>query len=84
MHSHAEHGNEKSLMSDFEEKFGSLSRVYGDATLQKVRHFHICIVGMGGVGSWSSLWSMAIPFLKAIPIVRFIRWIQPSVRQRWM
>ncbi|PCJ88561.1 MAG: tRNA cyclic N6-threonylcarbamoyladenosine(37) synthase TcdA [Thiotrichaceae bacterium] len=41
-------------MSDFEEKFGSLSRVYGDATLQKIRHFHICVVGMGGVGSWAA------------------------------
>ncbi len=41
-------------MSDFEEKFGSLSRVYGDETLQKMRHCHICVVGMGGVGSWAA------------------------------
>lgn len=41
-------------MSDFEEKFGSLSRVYGDEVLQKIRNSHICIVGIGGVGSWAA------------------------------
>jgi len=41
-------------MSDFEEKFGSLSRVYGDDVLQKIRDSHICIVGIGGVGSWAA------------------------------
>ena len=41
-------------MSDFEEKFGSLSRLYGDEVLQKIRDSHICIVGIGGVGSWAA------------------------------
>ena len=41
-------------MCDFEEKFGSLSRVYGDAVLQKIRDSHICVVGIGGVGSWAA------------------------------
>ncbi len=41
-------------MSNFEEKFGSLSRVYGDDVLQKIRDSHICIVGIGGVGSWAA------------------------------
>ena len=41
-------------MSDFEEKFGSLSRVYGDDVLQKIRDSHICVVGIGGVGSWAA------------------------------
>jgi len=39
-------------MSDFEEKFGSLARVYGQNELQKIRHAHVCVVGLGGVGSW--------------------------------
>ncbi len=39
-------------MSDFEERFSSLSRVYGDDVLRKIRGSHICIVGVGGVGSW--------------------------------
>ncbi|MBE9568258.1 MAG: tRNA threonylcarbamoyladenosine dehydratase [Proteobacteria bacterium] len=41
-------------MSDFEEKFGSLSRVYGDEVLHRIRGLHICIVGLGGVGSWAA------------------------------
>ena len=40
-------------MNEFEEKFGGLSRIYGDAALQKIRNSHICIVGIGGVGSWA-------------------------------
>ena len=42
------------VMSNFEEKFGSLSRVYGEQTLQRIRDMHICIVGLGGVGSWAA------------------------------
>ena len=41
-------------MSNFEEKFGSLSRVYGDEVLQQIRDSHFCIVGIGGVGSWAA------------------------------
>ena len=41
-------------MCEFEEKFGSLERVYGDELLQKIRNSHICVVGMGGVGSWAA------------------------------
>ena len=35
-----------------EERFGSLARVYGNEELQKIRNTHICVVGIGGVGSW--------------------------------
>jgi len=41
-------------MSDFEEKFGGLSRVYGEDNLQNIRNSHVCVVGIGGVGSWAS------------------------------
>jgi len=41
-------------MSEFEEKFGSLARVYGAEVLQHIRNLHICIVGLGGVGSWAA------------------------------
>lgn len=40
-------------MSDFEEKFGSLSRVYGQEMVQFLTGLHICVVGIGGVGSWA-------------------------------
>ncbi|VAW52252.1 hypothetical protein MNBD_GAMMA06-195 [hydrothermal vent metagenome] len=35
-----------------EERFGSLARVYGTDELQKIQNAHICVVGLGGVGSW--------------------------------
>lgn len=41
-------------MSNYEEKFSSLSRVYGDKTMEMLAGVHICVIGMGGVGSWSA------------------------------
>ena len=38
--------------SNHEERFGSLARVYGEDKLQKIHAMHICVVGIGGVGSW--------------------------------
>lgn len=35
-----------------EERFGSLARLYGAEELQKIQQAHICVVGIGGVGSW--------------------------------
>ncbi len=35
-----------------EERFGSLARLYGIEELQKIQQAHICVVGIGGVGSW--------------------------------
>ncbi|MCK4675795.1 MAG: tRNA threonylcarbamoyladenosine dehydratase [Gammaproteobacteria bacterium] len=35
-----------------EERFGSLARLYGIEELQKIQKAHICVVGIGGVGSW--------------------------------
>jgi tRNA A37 threonylcarbamoyladenosine dehydratase len=35
-----------------EERFGSLARLYGVEELQKIQQAHICVVGIGGVGSW--------------------------------
>ncbi len=40
-------------MSSFEEQFGSLARVYGEDALQAIRNSHICVIGIGGVGSWA-------------------------------
>jgi tRNA A37 threonylcarbamoyladenosine dehydratase len=36
-----------------EERFGSLARLYGEPELQKIQGAHICVVGIGGVGSWA-------------------------------
>lgn len=36
-----------------EERFGSLARLYGESELKKIQDAHICVVGIGGVGSWA-------------------------------
>lgn len=41
-------------MSDYEERFSSLSRVYGDEVVKMLAAVHICVVGIGGVGSWAA------------------------------
>jgi tRNA threonylcarbamoyladenosine dehydratase len=35
-----------------EERFGSLARLYGAEHLEKIQQANICVVGIGGVGSW--------------------------------
>jgi tRNA A37 threonylcarbamoyladenosine dehydratase len=40
-------------MSDYEEKFGSLTRVYGETVCNALRDAHVCVIGIGGVGSWA-------------------------------
>ncbi|MYM33824.1 tRNA cyclic N6-threonylcarbamoyladenosine(37) synthase TcdA [Duganella sp. FT94W] len=37
---------------DFERRFGGIARLYGAHALQRFRTAHICVVGVGGVGSW--------------------------------
>lgn len=40
-------------MNNNEERFGSLARVFGSEELQKLHDAHICVTGIGGVGSWA-------------------------------
>lgn len=40
-------------MSDYYTRFGGIGRLYGAAGLEKIRGMHACVVGVGGVGSWS-------------------------------
>lgn len=37
----------------FSERFGGVQRVYGRAGLELIRDLHLCVVGLGGVGSWA-------------------------------
>jgi tRNA A37 threonylcarbamoyladenosine dehydratase len=37
---------------DFERRFGGIARLYGDAALARFRLAHVCVIGVGGVGSW--------------------------------
>src|ERR1017187_120937 len=41
-------------MSDFETRFGGIARLYGKSGLDKLRAAHVCVVGIGGVGTWAA------------------------------
>lgn len=38
--------------ADFQRRFSGVGRLYGDAALQTFQQAHVCVVGVGGVGSW--------------------------------
>lgn len=40
-------------MSDYEQRFGGVGRLFGAVGLQQVRAAHVCVIGVGGVGSWT-------------------------------
>lgn len=37
---------------DFERRFGGIARLYGTQGLARFQAAHVCVVGVGGVGSW--------------------------------
>lgn len=41
------------MSNDYAERFGGLGRLYGAAALPRLRAAHVCVVGVGGVGSWT-------------------------------
>lgn len=34
------------------DRFGGIQRLYGKSAMTKFQHAHVCVVGIGGVGSW--------------------------------
>lgn len=42
------------MAADLERRFGGVSRLYGNAGAARLRQAHACVVGIGGVGSWSA------------------------------
>lgn len=42
------------MSADLERRFGGVARLYGQAGAASLRQAHICVVGIGGVGSWSA------------------------------
>lgn len=40
--------------SESEDAFSAVARVYGVAGLERLQHAHVCVVGLGGVGSWAA------------------------------
>jgi tRNA A37 threonylcarbamoyladenosine dehydratase len=37
---------------DFARRFGGIARLYGERALERFRKAHVCVIGVGGVGSW--------------------------------
>jgi len=40
------------MTEDYFQRFGGLARLYGRAGIARLHAAHVCIVGLGGVGSW--------------------------------
>jgi len=38
---------------DFTQRFGGIQRLYGQAATEVIRQMHVCVIGLGGVGSWA-------------------------------
>jgi len=41
-------------MDDFDTRFGGIARLYGRAGLERLRAARVCVVGLGGVGTWTA------------------------------
>jgi len=42
------------LSNDYLDRFGGIGRLYGAEGLQRLAVAHVCVVGIGGVGSWAA------------------------------
>jgi tRNA A37 threonylcarbamoyladenosine dehydratase len=45
---------DKTQEPDLERRFGGVSRLYGAAGLARFQAAHVCVIGIGGVGSWAA------------------------------
>ncbi len=45
--------NEVGEGSGYSERFAGIARLYGKQALARLRGAHVCVVGLGGVGSWT-------------------------------
>ena len=43
---------ERTIHNDEERRFGGIERLYGRFALDKLKSSHVCVIGIGGVGSW--------------------------------
>lgn len=41
-------------MSDYATRFSGIARLYSSGGLERLRSAHVCIIGIGGVGSWAA------------------------------
>ncbi|WP_372882995.1 tRNA cyclic N6-threonylcarbamoyladenosine(37) synthase TcdA [Psychromonas sp.] len=40
------------MTEQYENRFGGIKRLYGSKALSKFQQSHVCVIGIGGVGSW--------------------------------
>lgn len=45
--------SDDSIMSDFDQRFSGIKRLYASDGLDCLRRAHVCVIGIGGVGSWA-------------------------------
>jgi tRNA A37 threonylcarbamoyladenosine dehydratase len=50
------HGSEDTREDpmDSDRRFGGIARLYGQAALERFQEAHVCVLGIGGVGSWAA------------------------------
>lgn len=41
-------------MSDQQLRFGGIARLYGEQGARNINNAHVCVIGIGGVGSWAA------------------------------
>ena len=41
------------MSADYQDRFGGVGRLLGRAALARLQSAHVCVVGVGGVGSWT-------------------------------
>lgn len=42
------------MSDDYAQRFGGIARLYGREAADIIRSLHVCVVGIGGVGSWAA------------------------------
>jgi hypothetical protein len=40
-------------MTNYEARFGGIRRLFGTEGQERLRRAHVCVIGIGGVGSWA-------------------------------
>ena len=40
------------MTADIERRFAGIQKLYGQQGYQQIKASHICVIGIGGVGSW--------------------------------
>lgn len=42
------------MSSEYKQRFGGIERLYGSDALAHLQSMHVCVIGIGGVGSWAA------------------------------